>query len=572
VRGRPAPPEVAGLVEAARAAERDARRGEARHRYEQALRALSRGPGRATYAAALIRWIARTHYEGGDLSAARDCFEAALAVSEACGDAPGRAHAVNGLGIVEQLRGNLEGAEAHFRWSLDRAGACGEAALVAMIHQNLGVIANIRGDFATALEHYRHSLDVYDALGDEARVGPLLNNLGHLHTDLGQWDEAERALKEAERRTAAIGDLDHRILALVNLARMWIRRGDIDQAFRACTEAEALARTVPAGRWQGEILMYRGTVMRARGQLTDARRHLLQAQAFAFEHEDILLAAEVARELAEVYAAEGRNQDTLRTLNHALALFQDFRAVRDLADVRARIAGLERRFLEIVRGWGRSIESKDIYTQGHCERVADYACALAEAAGFDPHHLIWFRMGALLHDLGKVAIPTEILTKQGPLDAGEWALVRQHPALGVELLGDIEFPWDVTPMIRHHHERWDGRGYPDGLAGDAIPWAARVLAIADIYDALTTSRSYRAAYTREEALALMEADIGRALDPALFRMFKRVLRERDRAEILEEARVRTRRGGAPRWSDARSVPPLPLWGHGPPEPRRRPIA
>jgi putative nucleotidyltransferase with HDIG domain len=155
--------------------------------------------------------------------------------------------------------------------------------------------------------------------------------------------------------------------------------------------------------------------------------------------------------------------------------------------------------------------------------VAEYACALAREIGFEDITMFWFRMGALLHDVGKIEVPTEILTKNGPLTEEERAIMERHAAAGADLLRDIEFPWDVLPMIRGHHERWDGRGYPDGLSGEKIPLAARVLCIADVFDALASDRPYRAAFPRDEALAIMTRDIGKAFDPALFDRFLKVV-------------------------------------------------
>jgi putative nucleotidyltransferase with HDIG domain len=132
--------------------------------------------------------------------------------------------------------------------------------------------------------------------------------------------------------------------------------------------------------------------------------------------------------------------------------------------------------------------------------------------------MFWFRVGALLHDVGKIVVPTVILTKPGPLTDEERRIMERHALAGAELLSDVEFPWDVLPIIRNHHERWDGRGYPDQLAGEDIPLAARILCIADVYDALTTDRPYRKAFTREKALEIMRSDAG-AFDPALFAEF-----------------------------------------------------
>jgi putative nucleotidyltransferase with HDIG domain len=137
--------------------------------------------------------------------------------------------------------------------------------------------------------------------------------------------------------------------------------------------------------------------------------------------------------------------------------------------------------------------------------------------------LKWFRMGALLHDVGKVSVPAEILNKAGKLDDTEWAVMSRHPVTGVELLEGVEFPWDVRPMIRHHHERWDGKGYPDRIGGEEIPFAARILTVADVWDALTTTRSYRPAYDARKAFGIMKEESGTTFDPELLPLFESVL-------------------------------------------------
>jgi putative nucleotidyltransferase with HDIG domain len=243
----------------------------------------------------------------------------------------------------------------------------------------------------------------------------------------------------------------------------------------------------------------------------------------ATAREDLLLAAEVAREQAELYSAMRRERETLQALNTSHRLFSELRAQRDLADVARRMRGLEQRFYDIVSAWARSIESKDPYTLGHCERVADYACAILRALDPDASTLFWFRIGALLHDVGKINVPMDVLNKPGKLTPEERALMEGHPVAGVELLKDVEFPWDVLPMVRSHHERWDGKGYPDRLTGEAIPLHARVLALADVFDALTTDRPYRPAFSPQEALRMMREDSGGAFDPSLFPVFEKVV-------------------------------------------------
>jgi len=171
---------------------------------------------------------------------------------------------------------------------------------------------------------------------------------------------------------------------------------------------------------------------------------------------------------------------------------------------------------------GNARACNDAYSGGHCDRVATIACAIAVADGFASDALHWLRIGALLHDVGKAALPRAILDKPAALDAAEWELVRRHPLVGAEMVMDLAFPADVRPGVQWHHERWDGTGYPHRLPGEEIPRAARIVCIADVYDALTSERSYKHAISHDLAMAAMRADAGRQFDPTLFALFERV--------------------------------------------------
>jgi putative nucleotidyltransferase with HDIG domain len=196
----------------------------------------------------------------------------------------------------------------------------------------------------------------------------------------------------------------------------------------------------------------------------------------------------------------GRNQEALVLLNAARELFVQLDAGGDLSDVTRKVSELEGTYMTIVRDWGQSIESADSYTFGHCERVATYAVSVARALGLDDVEQTTIRVGAYLHDVGKVRIPHEILNKPGKLTREERELMERHTLYGLELLDGVDFPWDIKPLIRWHHEKCDGSGYPDRLREDVIPIAAQIIGIVDVYDALTTTRSYRAAMTPEDAL------------------------------------------------------------------------
>lgn len=159
---------------------------------------------------------------------------------------------------------------------------------------------------------------------------------------------------------------------------------------------------------------------------------------------------------------------------------------------------------------GLSVEARDPYTEGHCERLSIYASDLGAFLGLDPDATLALRRGGYLHDLGKIAIPDEILKKGANLTLAEWEVMREHPAIGERICKPLRSLRNVLPIIRHHHEHWDGSGYPDGLSGAQIPLLARVLQVADVYDALRTTRPYKAALSHPQAheTMLREADRG----------------------------------------------------------------
>lgn len=177
----------------------------------------------------------------------------------------------------------------------------------------------------------------------------------------------------------------------------------------------------------------------------------------------------------------------------------------------------------ILFALAKAVEQRDAQTAGHCERLAFISVALGVAIGLKQKALVTLYRGGYLHDVGKVGIPDSILFKPGRLTAEEWIVMRSHPARGEEICRPLKKLGPVLPLIRHHHERWDGSGYPDGLRGGQIPLLARILQMADIYDALTSPRPYKPAYTPEHALAVLEDETRRGWrDPRIFRLFARL--------------------------------------------------
>jgi len=180
---------------------------------------------------------------------------------------------------------------------------------------------------------------------------------------------------------------------------------------------------------------------------------------------------------------------------------------------------LKKAHLESVKVLAEAIDAKDPYTRGHSDRVKGMSLRLALSLGLTEDKMEILEYGALLHDIGKIGINDGILQKEGPLTPEEFQLIQEHPLIGVKIVEGVEFFEDMIPMIRHHHERFDGNGYPDGLIGEAIPLEARIIAISDAFDAMTSLRPHRPLMPFEDVLVEMERGKGRQFDPKILEVF-----------------------------------------------------
>jgi putative two-component system response regulator len=216
----------------------------------------------------------------------------------------------------------------------------------------------------------------------------------------------------------------------------------------------------------------------------------------------------------------------------------------DQPELKARVRSLMqiKRFTDdldsaeaVLRSLALMIEVRDEYTEGHCQRLARYATELGARLELDDEDLMTLGRGGYFHDIGKIALPDAILLKPGPLTAEEFEKVKEHPVVGDRLCGDLRSLNRVRSIVRHHHERLDGSGYPDGLTGDQIPLLAQVIGVVDVYDAMTTNRPYRGARSSEEALAELAKEV------------KRGWRRADLVEAFTELRLRPGGAAAPAW-------------------------
>jgi putative nucleotidyltransferase with HDIG domain len=517
------------LYETARAAEDGGRWDDALAAYTGLLDRVDEGaPG---LKAEVLRRTGNVHYYRGDLELAAQLYRASCVEAEARGATKDLASALNGAAVAHQALGQLDQAESCYQRAFEAAEAVGHSRLAIMVQQNLATIASVRGDTDVALAHYHAALSRHEANNDAQGLAGVLNNIGMVHVDLEQWAEAETAFERALIHAQGRNDTEVVGTIQLNRADMFVEQDRFDDARLCCDQAFELFGRLGSKLGLGEAFRVYGSIFRAAGKLQLADAHLGAVAEIAEAADYLLLHAEALMEHALVFLDLGRNADALRALNRAHALFGELRARRQLLDIDKRLDELESNYLYVVQVWAESIESKDHYTAGHCGRVADLTTRLAAAAGFTGRDLTWIRMGAFLHDVGKTEVPPDVLNKPGKLTAEEWILMRNHTTAGDAIVAELGFPWDIRPIVRNHHERYDGTGYPDNLKGEEIPLAARILCIADVYDALTTTRSYRAGFTAAKAIEVMDTEAGTVLDPKLYALFRELMKDEIEASV-----------------------------------------
>jgi putative nucleotidyltransferase with HDIG domain len=200
-------------------------------------------------------------------------------------------------------------------------------------------------------------------------------------------------------------------------------------------------------------------------------------------------------------------------------------------------SSLQEAYLATVRSLAAAVDAKDTYTRGHSDKVATYSIMIADRLGMSHDQKTALEMAAYLHDIGKIGVPEEILLKPGQLDDDEMSQMRHHPLIGANILKPVAFPWAITPIVRHHHERWDGDGYPAGLKGEEIPVLARILCVADSYEAITADRPYRAGRTATEAIEELHRCSGSQFDPRVVSIMQSIVEELEKTGtgVLGEA-------------------------------------
>ncbi len=512
------------LLRSAHEAHRTGAWDEAVAGYEAALQLLRDGEDLAGRAD-ILRQIGRVHFERGDLDRAREMFESSRQAAESAGVGAQTARALNWLGIVAMTRGSHATAVDFYLSARKLADEAEDDPLVAMVDQNLGILANVQGNVASALLSYRSALQRYQRVNNEVMAAAALINMGMAHVDLTEWDQAQACYDEAAELAGRNDDTLRVGLVELNRVELHLKRRRYEAARESCDRSLEVFHRLRAKPKVAEAYKYYGILYRETGQPQQADIHFALSLGLAESCQDRLLQAETQAEWATLHLEEQRKPEGILYLNRALGIFRELRARREVLDIERRMHRLKEMYVPAVQRWGEQLaEFKDPFRSGHAERVAEYATALAREVGVTEWDLTWIQVGALLHDIGKTAVPAELLGKDGVFTDAQREVVRVHTLMGDSLAAQYHFPDEVRPIIRNHHEHWAGTGYPDKLAGEKIPFGARIVGIADVYDALTSPRSFRSAYSSDHALRIMQAEADQVFDPMLFGVFEDMLR------------------------------------------------
>ena len=378
---------------------------------------------------------------------------------------------------------------------------------------DLGLVYKALGQYPKATQTLERGLALAQAAYPQ-ELTDLTDNLGQVYAEMNQPDTARELFERSLAQAQAEGDLQGRVNAQLSLGRLAFAEGYAAQADELLQEAlaAALAHELRQSALEVYQAFYRG--YEAAGELAAAFPYLrayqrLSRQLFN-ENSERRAQTLTARFEAERARVEAETYRQIGELSHAARLQAE-------ATVRQRTAELEAAQIEIVTRLGMAAEYRDDQTGQHTRRVGELSAHLAQTLGLDAASVDLIRWAARLHDIGKIGVPDQVLLKEGRYSPEEFARMQTHVAIGASVLGGSRSPLlnMAEEIARTHHERWDGQGYPAGLSGEGIPLPGRIVAVADVFDALTTVRLYKPAWSIEAALREMQSQAGLQFDPQI---------------------------------------------------------
>ncbi len=486
--------------------------------FEEAIKLQDDSPD-DTLKAEVLRRMGHVWSKKGEWKKAQDRYQESLRISEKNGDREGRAAALCSIGTVHLEQGCWQKVREYYGAALRANRKTGNIKLVAQIYNNLGVMNNILGNWDAAIRYYRKCIPIFEETYNEGGLAETYHNLGITSVDKGDLTEGDHYFSKSLEISERTGDIRLCAYSSLNRAEIGRLQKNYHSAIKLGNKAFSALKKVDDKLGMAEAYRILGSIEREQGNCMKSEEDLLLSVDINRRYDNPLGIAESYRELGLTLREQGRSQDALEALSESFRVFREIKARKSPKDFDRKIFELEDLYFQIARSMGESVESKDTYTFGHSQRVANYALAIAKTLGLPIEERKAILVASFLHDFGKVEVGSHILGKPGKLTDEEFEVIKKHPLWGVERLSDVNFPWEVKPLILHHQEKWDGNGYPTGLAGEKIPLGARIIAVADFFDALTTDRPYREALPLEVVFEIIEEETGRILDPEIAPVF-----------------------------------------------------
>lgn len=361
---------------------------------------------------------------------------------------------------------------------------------------------------------------------------PAVVNLGNIYLEVGDLPKALYYLTKAEELVQLHSPKNHLLKTkiFINQSLAWIKVNNLQMAKERLNLARQNLQLNDDLYVKIHYLIAYSKYWQKKGDFSLSIKILKRANIFAKKIQNRDVEGFVYIELGSIHKILGNYREALEYLTKALRCFSEIEFYKQR--IRTSIEDIESSFLEIASQWGARVELKDPYTLGHSARTTYYAFLIGKKLMDDELSLKGLLIGGFLHDIGKLKIDNKILLKRGKLTPEERREIEKHPVYAIEQLKNIEFPWkNVKDCILYHHEKYDGTGYPEGLKGDQIPLCARIIAVADVFDALTTDRPYRSALSWQQALKFIRENKGKYFDPVVVDVFTEILEKLDKSLI-----------------------------------------
>ncbi len=494
-------------------------------------RDLARKVGAAVVEAFALNVIGLVHQSGGNFTEALEYGLKALEIYRLTDDRVAEGGLLNAVAVIHHELGDTDRAVSTYEAALNLSRASEQDTPSwhtnhALILLNMAIVRASRNEHLLAISLASEALDICREHVQEY-VPLMLTTLASSYCELNMLDEADRLLDEAEQTPGVLDQTDRKSMLFIANVRGKVRdaRGDLPAAVAAYTRALELAREAESLPRQLEALT----------QLADTCKRLRDfEQALAHQEERFRIHETIFSEGTDLRIKTLQiAHDTEHARQQAEILRLRTGELEDL--VRGRTYDLEEYQLEAFQRLAVLAEFRDTDTGEHTIRVGDLSAEIALELGEDAAWAQQLRLAGRLHDIGKVAVPDAILLKPGPLTADEFEVMKTHTTIGAEILAGSSSPLIqlAAEVALNHHERWDGTGYPAGLAGADIPLSGRIVTIADVFDALTSHRTYKHAWTASEAVQYVLAGRGAQFDPRTVDAFVRVMR-RTHPELAPE--------------------------------------